>query len=73
MTEKVKTREENQDSKIKNGIKFCFLKPCHSAGTMQRAGEEKLQKIFTFHVSASDFLKRSLLLKIITGRWEGGS
>ena len=50
-----------------------FLKPCHSAGTMQGAGEEKLEKIFTFHVSASDFLKRSLLLKIVTGRWEGGS
>ena len=33
---------------------------------MKGAREEKLQEIFTFYVSASNFLKRSLLLKIIT-------
>ena len=33
---------------------------------MKGAREEKLQEIFTFYVSASNFLKRSLLLKITT-------
>lgn len=33
---------------------------------MKGAREEKLKEIFTFYVSASNFLKRSLLLKRIT-------
>lgn len=39
-------KEENQDSKQQNGIKFWFLKPRYSAGTMQGAGGRETEKIF---------------------------